>query len=52
MERLSESLFKKYGDEGHIYFGSRGLKNFLNDVFRGKKQIQKLSGQKTHMGNR
>ena len=47
IERLSESLFKNYGDEGHTYFGSRGLKNFLNDIFRGKNryknyQIKKL----------
>ena len=40
IERLSESLFKNYGDEGHTYFGSTGLKNFLNDVFRGKNRYK------------
>lgn len=35
IERFSELFFKHYGDEGHTYLGSRGLKNFLNDVLRG-----------------
>jgi hypothetical protein len=37
-ERLSELLFKHYGDEGHTYFGNQGLKNFLNDLFKGKSR--------------
>jgi hypothetical protein len=35
-ERLSELFFKHYGDEGRNYFGNQGLKNFLNDLFKGK----------------
>lgn len=40
IERLSECFFKYYGDEGHTYFGSRGLKNFLNDLIKGKNRYQ------------
>lgn len=32
---ISQLFFSRYGDQGHVYFGSRGLKNFLNDIFRG-----------------
>lgn len=39
-ERLSELFFKHYGDEGHTYFGNQGLKNFLNDVFKGKSRYK------------
>ena len=38
IERLSWSLFRHYGDEGHTYFGDTGLKNFFNDVFKGKSR--------------
>ncbi|HAT1821668.1 TPA: hypothetical protein ACG3OA_002871 [Legionella pneumophila] len=37
-ERLSELFFKHYGDEGHTYFGNQGLKNFLNDLLKGKNR--------------
>ncbi|HHT9859009.1 TPA: hypothetical protein ACT9JI_001805 [Legionella pneumophila] len=39
-ERLSELFFKHYGDEGHTYFGNQGLKNFLNDLFKGKSRYK------------
>ena len=35
---ISEYLFKHYGKQGVTYCGRRGLSNFLNDVFRGKKR--------------
>lgn len=35
IERLSECFFKNYGDKDHTYLGSKGLRNFLNDIFRG-----------------
>jgi hypothetical protein len=38
--RLSELFFKHYGDEGHTYFGNQGLKNFLNDLFKGKNRYK------------
>ncbi len=40
IERLSELFFKHYGEEGHTYFGDRGLKNFLNDLFKGKERYK------------
>lgn len=40
VERLSETLFRHYGDKGRVYLGSQGLKNFLNDCLRGKKRYQ------------
>ena len=43
IERLSELCFKHYGDEGHTYFGSKGLKNFINDVLRGKNRYEHLN---------
>ncbi len=41
IERFSELFFKHYGDEGHTYFRSQGLKNFLNDLFKGKNRYIK-----------
>jgi len=41
IELFSQLFFSRYGDEGHIYFGSRGLKNFLNDIFRGVNRYKK-----------
>ncbi|HEL8628294.1 TPA: hypothetical protein U0E97_002326, partial [Legionella pneumophila] len=41
IERFSELFFKHYGDEGHTYFRSQGLKNFLNDLFKGKNRYKK-----------
>jgi hypothetical protein len=32
-ERLSELFFKHYGDKGHTYFGSQGLKIFYMMLF-------------------
>ena len=46
IERISELFFKNYGDKGHHYFGSRGLKNFLNDVFRGKHRYRDYKTEK------
>lgn len=40
LERFSECFFKHYGDEGHTYFGTRGLKNFCNDLFLGKNRYK------------
>ncbi|HAT3877878.1 TPA: hypothetical protein I8669_002710 [Legionella pneumophila] len=40
LERLSETFFKRYGDKGHCYYGTRGLKNFLNDVRKGKDRYK------------
>lgn len=37
---ISEVFFRHYGKPGVVYLGSRGLKNFLNDVFRGKNRYQ------------
>lgn len=42
---MSETFFKHYGDKGHIYFGSQGIKNFLNDVFRGKNRYDSCVAQ-------
>ncbi|KTD66487.1 hypothetical protein Lsan_0432 [Legionella santicrucis] len=42
-ERLSELFFKHYGDEGHIYFGNQGIKNFLNDLVKGKERYKDYS---------
>lgn len=36
VERISECFFSRYGEKGVRYFGDRGIKNFLNDIFRGK----------------
>jgi hypothetical protein len=36
LERFSEFFFKYYGDKGHSYMKTQGLKNFLNDVLKGK----------------
>jgi hypothetical protein len=40
IERLSEMFFKHYGDADHCYFGNQGIKNFVNDVFRGKNRYK------------
>lgn len=40
LERFSELFFKHYGDERHTYFRSQGLKNFLNDLFKGKNHYK------------
>lgn len=40
IERFSELFFKHYGDEGHTYFRGQGLKNFLNDLFKGKNRYK------------
>jgi len=37
---FSELLFSRYGDSGHVYFGTTGLKNFLNDLFKGKDRYK------------
>lgn len=38
IERISELFFKNYGDKDRTYLGNRGLKNFSNDVLRGKNR--------------
>ena len=40
LERISELFFSRYGEEGIQYFGDRGVKNFLNDIFRGKRRYR------------
>lgn len=40
LERLSETFFKRYGDKGHCYYGTRGLNNFLNDLRKGKDRYK------------
>jgi hypothetical protein len=45
LERVSELFFKHYGDEGHTYFGSQGIRNFFNDVFRGKGRYDEAQVQ-------
>jgi len=37
---FSELFFSRYGDQGHIYYGTTGLKNFLNDLFKGKNRYK------------
>lgn len=37
---ISELFFKHYGEKGHVYFGDRGIKNFFNNVFKGKKRYE------------
>lgn len=36
LERLSEIFFRHYGNEGVTYLGTRGIRNFLNDLLKGK----------------
>lgn len=36
LELISELFFKRYGDEGTIYFHNQGIINFFNDLLRGK----------------
>lgn len=38
LEIFSETFFKKYGDGNTHYYGTRGLKNFLNDYWFGKNR--------------
>lgn len=40
LSRLSELFFSHYGDEGHTYFNNEGIKNFCNDVFKGKNRYK------------
>jgi hypothetical protein len=40
---LSELFFSRYGDKGHKYFGTKGLKNILNDIFRGFGRYKKYT---------
>ncbi len=40
LERFSEFFFKYYGDKDHRYFGNQGLKNFLNDLIKGKERYK------------
>lgn len=37
-KQIAESIFKHYGEEGHIYRGWGGLMNFYNDLVKGKKR--------------
>jgi len=46
VERISEIFFKHYGDEGHIYYLSNGIKNFANDLFKGKKRYKNYQAGK------
>jgi hypothetical protein len=40
LERLSDLFFKYYGADKTINLGTQGLRNFCNDVFRGKNRYQ------------
>lgn len=40
LEFFSETFFKHYGDKGNIYFGTKGLNNFLRDMFLGKNRYK------------
>lgn len=40
LARISETFFKNYGDEGCMYFGTSGLRNFLKDVVLGKNRYE------------
>ncbi|WED41995.1 hypothetical protein [Legionella cardiaca] len=40
LERISETFFKHYGDQGCRYYGTRGITNFFNDLTKGKKRYQ------------
>lgn len=46
IERFSEFFFKTYGDEGHRYFGHHGLKNFINDVWKGKNRYRDYAAKR------
>jgi hypothetical protein len=43
LERFSEIFFKHYGEKGEIYLGSRGIRNFFNDLFKGKERYKHCS---------
>lgn len=47
LAHLSETFFRHYGDKGHTYFGTKGLKNFLRDVVYGKARYQAWRTLKT-----
>ncbi|KTC86782.1 hypothetical protein [Legionella brunensis] len=40
LERFSETFFMHYGDQGTRYLGTKGLKNFINDIFKGKNRYK------------
>jgi len=40
IERISELFFKHYGEPGHTYLRDQGLKNFLNDLMKGKNRYK------------
>ncbi len=40
---FSQLFFSRYGDQGHIYYGTTGLRNFLNDIFKGKNRYKKFN---------
>ena len=46
---FSQLFFSRYGDEGHIYFGAKGLKNFLNDVLRGVNRYKNYTVNSAHI---
>lgn len=48
LERLSEAFFRNYGNKDVTYRGTRGLKNFLRDVFLGKNRYQGLVIEQLH----
>lgn len=39
-ELIAEKIFKRYGDEGHVYPGWGGLKNFMNDRIKGPDRYE------------
>lgn len=38
---ISELFFSRYGNKDHIYFGDRGIKNFLSDLLKGKNRYKR-----------
>ncbi len=43
---ISQCFFRHYGNDGQWYFGTKGLKNFLNDVLKGKNRYRGCDAQK------
>lgn len=43
LESISETFFKNYGNEGTLHFGTKGIKNFSNDMLKGKNRYRGCS---------
>ncbi len=40
IEFVSRCFFSHYGDPGHTYFGTLGIRNCLNDLIKGRNRYQ------------